>query len=246
LESVKDLEKVTTQIAQHITALWASPNIKTAFENRSRFQLSDSANYFFDQIGRLALDNYIPTFEDMLRSRIRTTGIDENDFELSGTKFRMFDVGGQRNERRKWIHFFEDVTAVLFVVALSEYDQLLFEDEKTNRMSEALNLFGEVANSRWFQRSSIILFLNKRDLFLQKIEKSPLTVCPAFSTYSGPQTFDPSVEFIRDHFLNKNKKQDHAIYTHVTCATDQTNVHTVFRAVRDTITRLALEGDGLI
>jgi hypothetical protein len=40
----------------------------------------------------------------------------------------MFDVGGQRSERKKWIHCFENVTAVLFVVAISGYDQCLAED----------------------------------------------------------------------------------------------------------------------
>ncbi len=40
--------------------------------------------------------------------------------------FRVFDVGGQRSERKKWIHCFEDVTAIIFIVALSEYDQVSF------------------------------------------------------------------------------------------------------------------------
>ena len=43
--------------------------------------------------------------------------------------FRMVDVGGQRSERRKWIHCFENVTSIIFLVALSEYDQVLFESE---------------------------------------------------------------------------------------------------------------------
>ena len=45
--------------------------------------------------------------------------------------FRLFDVGGQRSERKKWIHCFEDVTAIIFCVAMSEYDQVLHEDETT-------------------------------------------------------------------------------------------------------------------
>lgn len=50
---------------------------------------------------------------------------------LSLVKFRLFDVGGQRSERKKWIHCFEDVTAIIFCVAMSEYDQVLHEDETT-------------------------------------------------------------------------------------------------------------------
>ena len=54
----------------------------------------------------------------------------------NGLKFflffsRLFDVGGQRSERKKWIHCFEDVTAIIFCVAMSEYDQVLHEDETT-------------------------------------------------------------------------------------------------------------------
>ena len=43
--------------------------------------------------------------------------------------YRMVDVGGQRSERRKWIHCFENVTSIIFLVALSEYDQILFESD---------------------------------------------------------------------------------------------------------------------
>ena len=54
-------------------------------------------------------------------------------YEIDGSTFEMYDVGGQRNERKKWIHCFDNVTAVIFVAALSEYDQCLFEDASTNR-----------------------------------------------------------------------------------------------------------------
>ena len=47
--------------------------------------------------------------------------------------YRMFDVGGQRSERKKWIHCFEGVTAIIFCVALSGYDLVLAEDEEMNR-----------------------------------------------------------------------------------------------------------------
>jgi G-protein alpha subunit len=86
----------------------------------------------------------------------------------------MFDVGGQRSERKKWIHCFENVTTILFLVAISEYDQLLFEDETVNRMQEALTLFDSICNSRWFIKTSIILFLNKIDRFKEKLPVSPM------------------------------------------------------------------------
>ena len=50
--------------------------------------------------------------------------------------FRMIDVGGQRSERRKWIHCFENVTSVMFLVAISEYDQTLRDEEAGEDVSQ--------------------------------------------------------------------------------------------------------------
>ena len=71
----------------------------------------------------------MPTDQDILRSRVKTTGITETTFRVGELTYRLFDVGGQRSERKKWIHCFENVTALVFLVSLSEYDQMLYEDE---------------------------------------------------------------------------------------------------------------------
>lgn len=132
---------------------------------------------FFDAIDRISEPNYIPNQADVLRARVRTTGIEEADFELDDFQFKMVDVGGQRSERRKWIHCFDCVTAVIFCAALSEYDQALREDDTQNRMKESLLLFDEIRNSPWFRSTPFILFLNKLDLFREKIQKVSLDVC---------------------------------------------------------------------
>ena len=129
---------------------------------------------YFDSIERIAAHDYVPNDQDVLRSRVKTTGITETTFIIQDLTYRMFDVGGQRSERKKWIHCFENVTTILFLVAISEYDQLLFEDETVNRMQEALTLFDSICNSRWFVKTSIILFLNKIDRFKEKLPVSPM------------------------------------------------------------------------
>ncbi len=116
-------------------------------------------------------------------ARIKTTGIHEIFFEIDNIFFNMVDVGGQRSERRKWIHCFESVTAVLFCVAISAYNQRLFEDHTVNRMHESLQLFGDISHGPWFKETPIILFLNKRDIFEEKIKVVPLTVC--FPEFTG-------------------------------------------------------------
>lgn len=97
--------------------------------------------------------------------------------------YHVFDMGGQRSERKKWIHCFEDVTTILFIVAVSEYDQSLFEDVTMNRMNEALTLFDSICNSPWFTSTPIILFLNKSDLLREKLKTSPIE--KHFCDYTG-------------------------------------------------------------
>lgn len=85
------------------------------------------------------------------------------------------------SERKKWAHCFEDVTAIIFVVAMDGYDMKLYEDENVNRIQEARKLFDDIVNSKWFQSTNIVLFLNKSDLFAEKIKTVDLKVC--FSDY---------------------------------------------------------------
>lgn len=105
--------------------------------------------------------------------------------KFSTTKtLRFVDVGGQKSERRKWIHCFEDVTAILFLVSLSGYDQCLVEERSTNQMSDAMTLWEGICKMEWFRETSLILFLNKEDLFRAKVAESPIR--RFFPDYNGP------------------------------------------------------------
>jgi len=243
-EELKGDENIDVPLGTRLKELWQDPGIQATYEARANFQLTDSAKYFFDQIDEVMQSGYIPSEQDVLRSRVRTTGIVENEFVIDGNQFKMYDVGGQRNERKKWIHCFENVTAVLFVAAISEYDQVLYEDENTNRMVEALNLFEEICNSRWFRETSIILFLNKRDLFAEKIQRVPLS--RFFHEYAGDDSFEEASQFLEEQFQLRNRNPEKQIYTHVTCATDTNNISAVFNAVKDIIIRKSLNEAGLV
>ncbi len=88
-----------------------------------------SLDYFFSDLERLFDPQYQPTEQDIIQCRVRTTGIKETVFCLRDHELMMVDVGGQKSERRKWIHCFQDVTSILFLVSLSGYDQCLVEDK---------------------------------------------------------------------------------------------------------------------
>ncbi|CAL1288944.1 unnamed protein product [Larinioides sclopetarius] len=181
-----DYETVTTFEAPYTSAikcLWADSGIQECYDRRREYQLTDSAKYYLSDLDRLSSPNYLPTQQDILRVRVPTTGIIEYPFDLDSIIFRMVDVGGQRSERRKWIHCFENVTSIIFLVALSEYDQILFESDNENRMEESKALFKTIITYPWFQNSSVILFLNKKDLLEEKIMYSHLV--DYFPEYDG-------------------------------------------------------------
>jgi len=228
----------STELGDDIKHLWADPAIQKVYGLRDKsFQLNDSANYFFDNIERFMSPSYIPTQADVLRARVRSTGIEEAEFKFEDISFRMVDVGGQRSERRKWIHCFDQVTAVIFCVALSEYDQTLREDDTQNRMKESLLLFDEINNSHWFRTTTFILFLNKTDLFREKIQTVDLKI--AFPNYVGGCNFEASTAFIKARFLEQNQSP-HVIFTHFTCAISTESIEFVFKAVRETVVKKIL------
>ncbi|KAI8585933.1 guanine nucleotide-binding protein subunit alpha [Geranomyces variabilis] len=230
--------------AAAVRALWADAGVQACFARSREYQLNDSAKYYFDSIDRIAAADYVPTDQDVLRSRVKTTGITENTFHIGDLTYRMYDVGGQRSERKKWIHCFEEVTAIVFLVAISEYDQVLVEDETVNRMQEALTLFDSICNSRWFVKTSIILFLNKIDLFRDKLPRSPMG--KYFPDFEGEEDYDAACEYILNRFVSLNQSDQKQIYTHFTCATDTTQIKFVMAAVNDIIIQTNLRACGLM
>ncbi|XP_035632545.1 guanine nucleotide-binding protein G(q) subunit alpha-like isoform X2 [Oncorhynchus clarkii lewisi] len=131
-----DVEKITftNPYIDAIKSLWNDPGIQECYDRKREYQLSDSAKYYLNSLDRIAESSYVPTQQDVLRVRVPTTGIIEYPFDLQSVVFRMVDVGGQRSERRKWIHCFENVTSIMFLVALSEYDQVLVESDNEEKI----------------------------------------------------------------------------------------------------------------
>ncbi|OAX35533.1 heterotrimeric G protein alpha subunit, partial [Rhizopogon vinicolor AM-OR11-026] len=196
----------SADIAKAIHEMWQDPIIPKVMDCSSEFYLMDSASYFFTEVLRIGTPDYIPTENDVLRARAKTTGVTETRFNmgpLSSRSIHMFDVGGQRSQRKKWIHCFESVTSIIFCTALSEYDQVLLEEKNQNRMAESLILFESVINSRWFLRTSIILFLNKIDVFKNKLPKVPIE--KYFPEYTGGPDINKAAKYILWKFMQANR-----------------------------------------
>eukprot|EP00038_Savillea_parva_P006801 m.165952 g.165952 ORF g.165952 m.165952 type:complete len:363 (-) comp12627_c0_seq1:81-1169(-) len=242
-----DRTVLTPEIAAAVKELLKDTGVQEGLANSNKFQLNDSAKYYFNRVDEIAKPDYCPTQDDVLRSRVQTTGIVETQFRFKGMIFNVIDVGGQRSERRKWINCFDNVTAVLYCAALSGYDTMIREtadhEEKVNRIHESLELFEGICNNKFFADTAIILFLNKTDLFAEKIQTSNLS--DYFPEYTGPPgEVKPAQDFILNMFLGKNKSSARTVYHHYTCATDTANVNKVFDSVSDIIIEKNLERIG--
>lgn len=249
-------EDFTEELFDSLEKLWEDKGLQDCFRRSNEYQLIDCAKYFLDKIATIRRDTYIPSNQDLLRCRVLTRGIFETKFQVDKVHFHMFDVGGQREERRKWIQCFNDVTAIIFVVASSSYDMTIREDTGQNRLKEALELFNNIWNNRWLRTISVILFLNKQDVLAEKVLRGQtqiVTYFPEYLNYEIPAdaTIDDNEDarvtkakyFIRDEFLriSATGSQRHYCYPHFTTAVDTENIRRVFNDCRDIIQRMHLK-----
>lgn len=217
-----------------LSALWADASIQEAYSRRSEFQLSESVKYFLDNLDRIGQMNYIPSKQDILFARKATKGIVEHDFFIKKIPFKMVDVGGQRSQRQKWFQCFDGITSILFMVSSSEYDQVLMEDRRTNRLVESMNIFETIVNNKLFLNVSIILFLNKTDLLVEKIRT--VDIRKNFPEFRGdPRRLEDVQAFLVQSFSRKRRNRGKPLFHHFTTAVDTENIRFVFHAVKDTI-----------
>jgi len=163
----------------------------------------------------------------------KTTGVVDCSFKNdSGRKFKLVDVGGQRSERKKWASCFENVKALIFVSALSDYDLTCYEDNETNRLTESLTIFEDVVNGNLFKDKLIFLIFNKYDKFKLKLEKNPLE--NFFEGYDG-DSVDSAVEFIKQLYLSRNNYSKDRIHIHLTTATEKDSIIDVIAKITDTL-----------
>lgn len=191
------------------------------------------------------MQDYVPSKEDVLRSRKVSRGIMEYHTEVARVPFMFIDVGGQRHYRQKWILCFENVTTILFFVSASEYDEVLAEDRQTNRLQESLDLFNDVVNSNVFASTHLILFFNKMDQLREKIQHSDIN--NYFPSFKGNPRSEPDVKRFL-HTMFESKRMDHSktLFHHFTTAIDTSNMRFVFEAVKEIILQTNLENHILL
>jgi GTPase SAR1 family protein len=269
---LEDSDIISKEAAWHIGKLWADSAIQQIVKKRVisvedkdssaplNLYLPDSTEYFFRQLLTISDPAYTPSDADLFRVRIPTTGILQTQFTVRKAQFLLVDVGGQRSERRKWLNCFQSVRAILYVVAVSEYDQQLYEERKVNRIQESLQVFSNIA-TEFFPKTPIIIFFNKIDIFKEKIKE--VKVKPYFPDYTGQEGDSEGIlayfrKLFTSHAKPESKEEEEEkekspasteerqLYFQVTCATDTRAAKKVFDVVRETVVRDYLKQSSLI
>ncbi|KAF8872820.1 guanine nucleotide binding protein, alpha subunit [Infundibulicybe gibba] len=230
------------EIVDAIHQLWENPIILELMNGEfGDIYLMDNARYFFEEALCIGTSSYLPNNADILRARHKNQGFTEARFTIGSLSIRLFDISSlERSGRKKWMHRFEGVTSIIFCVALGEYDRVEFSE---NRMVDSLGLFESVTNSRWFRQPSIVLFLNKIDVFKKKIKAVPLGRC--FPEYTGGTDAHEAIRYIIWRFMQTNRRQL-SIYPYLTNATHTLDIRLIFDAVKETILENVLKDSGIL
>eukprot|EP00835_Amoeboradix_gromovi_P005706 NODE_567_length_6607_cov_0.300553.p1 type:complete len:342 gc:universal NODE_567_length_6607_cov_0.300553:3113-4138(+) len=188
------------QLSNMISTIWKDPGIQKTYARRSEYWLLDSTDYYLEHVSRFFESDFVPTEEDIVMARVMTTGIITTAIASPPITFSVVDVGGQRNERRKWIHSFDNVSAVMFLVNISGYDTVLFEDATQNRLDECYNLFQQTVNNPIFAEIPFYVLFNKKDIFESKIRTKSVRKCAVFEDYQGPDDAVEALKYLDEKF----------------------------------------------
>lgn len=164
--------EVIAQCVDDIQELWEDEIVQRMVQRRE-IALEDSAGFFLDASNRIASREYHPTDDDILRTRLRTLGVQEHELTIDDDgktqTWKIYDVGGSRTQRRAWVPYFEQVTAIIFLAPVSCFDERLSEDPRVNRLEDSFILWRAICSSQLLTSTTLVIFLNKKDLLDKKI-----------------------------------------------------------------------------
>ncbi|KAG8966033.1 hypothetical protein FRC03_012609 [Tulasnella sp. 419] len=222
---------------EEMMALWQNERVHEILKRR-RVNLEDSG-FFLDQLDRITSRRFIPTDDDILRTRLKTVGAAEHNFTINtgpekGIDWKIYDVGGSRTQRQTWAPFFDDVNAILFLAPISAFDQVLTEDRRVNRLEDSLTLWTELCRNKILANVPLILFLNKCDLLQLKLESGVIVKKYVTSYADRPNDFPNVSHYFRAKFeavKRHHSPPEREVFIHLTSMTDSKAMYAVIGSV---------------
>mmetsp|Transcript_10455 Transcript_10455/g.20034 ORF Transcript_10455/g.20034 Transcript_10455/m.20034 type:complete len:365 (-) Transcript_10455:142-1236(-) len=242
---------IDASIGVIISNIWKDAGIQRCLHtvNDAEYEINDSACYFFENTFRICRKEYTPSTDDVIRVRSRTTGIYQESFEHDGHTYQLVDLGGQRSERRKWKSCFAkgDVNAVLFLAAISGFNIMVKEDRSITQIEEAYHLFQRFTSEKETSGIAVILFLNKYDIFTEKIKTVDITDCPLLKDFKGDcRDAEEAAVYIEGIFEKVREGKDKQWFCHFTDATNEELMKDVFWDIKEYVLHLSLLRAGLL
>uniref|UniRef100_A0A1I7UL91 Uncharacterized protein n=1 Tax=Caenorhabditis tropicalis TaxID=1561998 RepID=A0A1I7UL91_9PELO len=249
--------RTTPDLVEPLSAFWKSEQIQEIYKRRYDFELMDSTKYYLESLDKISDPNYLPNEEDIVHSRKATVSINSIIFEYTGVSLQMVDVGGQRSERKKWLHLFDDAKVVLFVIDLTGFAKK--SEESRNELSRfpkffrdlgkdaydmkvALKIFNQIAGSNALSNAVFLLFFNKKDLFEELLPQVQLNAC--FSKFKEENNFENTSKYITEKFVRAARSKK-SVFPHLTTATSTENIKLVFRACMESVFKANSKATGL-
>lgn len=193
--------------------IWSIPTIQNSFHNdRREIMEMDNFAYLCERMDDIIEESYIPTFKDILMGYTRTTGIYNVDTRVAGTELKVYDTGGQRSERRKWVHVLKDHNQTyLFLVRVTDYDLPLFEgtlgdDDPNNRLYDSIQLFDKLTNTPNLKNGQFVIVFTHIDELPEKLSRVPIESIDLWKDLaSGDMSSSPDqvVDAIESRLLSK-------------------------------------------
>jgi GTPase SAR1 family protein len=248
------------EIINRIKALWLDVGVHETWEaikDTTLIQL----DYLMDNLDRYLQPDFIPSYEDILRARQRSTGVSTYTIEEERTTWQLTDVGGQYSERSKWGNFFNEKNpnVIIFFLALDEYNiqNTELKTEHKTKFDLALSVFteilcgdGPVVDHKLFR----IVFLNKVDLFEEKLRDDKKWVdFKTIMNYNGQRSVTECTKCIEEKLRDINRKllkdthpDDMELSIHVTNALDTEGMKKVSEDIKSSIITSTLKDFGII
>jgi len=231
------------KIGERVRILWEDEAIQSTWNEIPNYQFQvPNLDYLLDNLDRYVLPDFVPNNEDILCARFRTTGTQLTKFIREKYQWEIIDIGGQRPERMKWKDIIKSgIDCVIYFSALDEYNMLSSEEKNKTKMGLSLDVFQEVVRDAKESNICLILFLNKVDLFIKKInqDKSFAEFQNTFPDYRGGQNVDKAIDYIKNLFLRKTSPED--IYVQITCTLDTQAIYSAFVTVKDFIWKTRMD-----
>lgn len=247
---------------ERIKALWSDKNISDCV--KQMYSSSDlivhNLAYLVERLDVIAGENYIPSDEDILHIRQRSTGGFETSFvvcfvasqlihclQKDKTKITLVDMGGQRPERAKWDKALAEGTkGVFYFVSIEEFNVISTEEKDKTKLQVSLDTWKDLLANPLLANVSIILLFNKMDLFEAKLSQGFSCVLDQFPDYEGEKTKDAAIDYIRSMFVDAVPEGYNLdfISSFVCCALDTALMGKLFTEAKQHIVRRSLMANG--